>query len=291
SDNGYQAPSAGSGGAWGQSVTGSCNRSRFGSGGSFAARALLCWFFLLSAAAELRADSRQALQNAVDLVQEGRLEEADQQARLALSDPQTHAVACSVLGTIRFQQKRLPESVSLLREAIRLNPRLLGAHLSLAEVYTLQGKPQRALSLFRRVLTLDPSNTAARLALARAETEKGNYRQSLALAKPVLPALKQSPDGLLVLAADFAKLGNRQAAADLAKEWARLDRTPPPEWSIKFALLLAEGGAVPEAVEVLERTKQTSSPSYELVFNLAGPYASKNDLVRPLGRHDQPPRF
>ncbi len=69
------------------------------------------------------------------LVQEGRLEEADQQAQLALSNPQTRAVAYSVLGAIRFQQKRLPESVSLLEKAIHLDPRLLGAQLSLAEVY------------------------------------------------------------------------------------------------------------------------------------------------------------
>ena len=82
-------------------------------------------------------DSRKALQNAASLVQQGKLEEADQQAQLALSDPQTRAAACSVLGSIRFQQKRLPESAKLLKEAIRLEPHLVGAHLNLAEVYTL----------------------------------------------------------------------------------------------------------------------------------------------------------
>ena len=132
---------------------------------------------VILSSALLRADSRESLQKAAELVQEGRLAEADQQARLALADPQTRAAACSVLGTIRFQQKRLDESVSFLRQAIRLNPRLLGAHLSLAEVYTLQGRPEPALTLFRQILKLDPSNVAARVALARTETEKGNYRE------------------------------------------------------------------------------------------------------------------
>ena len=38
------------------------------------------------------------------LVQQGRLDEAEQQARLALDNPETRAVAYSVLGTIRLQQ-------------------------------------------------------------------------------------------------------------------------------------------------------------------------------------------
>src|SRR6266699_5105692 len=188
-------------GAWGQPVTDCCKRSV-----SFSPRvvlsrfALLCWFLILNASVCLRADSREALQNAASLVQQGRLDEADRQARSALSDPSTHAIAFSVLGTIRFQQKRLPESVNYFQEAIRLDPHLLGARLSLAEVYTIQGKQALALPLYRRVLQLDASNTTARLALVRAETENGHYKTSLALARPIINDLKQSSGGLLVLA-------------------------------------------------------------------------------------------
>jgi len=89
---------------------------------------------LLSASICVRADSREALRNAASLVQQGKLDEAERQARLALSDPSGRAVACSVLGTIRFQQKRLPESVIFFHEAIRLEPRIVGARLSWAEV-------------------------------------------------------------------------------------------------------------------------------------------------------------
>src|SRR5207244_8715954 len=125
------------------------------------------------------ADSKRALQTAADLVQQGRLDEAEQQARIALSDPQTRAAVCSVLGTIRLQQKRIPESVSFFQEAIRLEPRLVGARLSLAEAYTAQGKEASAVAMYRRVLDLDSSNAQARFALARYESDRGNYRQSL----------------------------------------------------------------------------------------------------------------
>lgn len=214
------------------------------------------------------------------------MDEADRQAQLALSDPQTRAIACSVLGTIRFQQKRLPESVSFLQEAIRLNPRLVGANLSLAGVYSLQGQQDLALKVYRRVLGLDSANLVARLALARADSEKGNYQLSLDLAKPVLAKFKQSPEGLFVLAADFAKLNQRAELAGLATDWSSLEDVSP-EWSTRFALLLAEGGAAAEAIGILERLKATSGPSYDLAFNLGGVYLLKNEPVRALEYYDE----
>ena len=173
---------------------------------------------LLSPAAAFADEAHEALQKAAALVQDGRLQEADQQAQLALADPETRAAACSVLGAIRLQQDRLREGAELLQEAIRLEPRLVGAQLNLAQVYTLQGKGDLAVPVFRRVLELDPKNPTARVALARSETEKGNYRRSLELAKPALAEFKQSPEGLLILLTDLLKTGDRSAAAALAED-------------------------------------------------------------------------
>ena len=246
----------------------------------------LCLTVFLCAVAGFAADSRQALQKAASLIQEGKLEEADQQAQIALGDPQTRAAACSVLGSIRVQQNRLPEGASLLKEAIRLEPHLVGAHLNLAELYTVQGKPELALPLYRRVLTLDPSNSRARLELARSETAKGNFKQSLELAGPSLPAFKQSPDGLLVLATDYLKTGDRDAAAGLASDWMRLPDIPP-DWSMKFAVLLAQQGVVPQAIDILEGIKQKGSLTYELAFNLAGAYQLEKHWSLALDSYDQ----
>jgi tetratricopeptide (TPR) repeat protein len=232
-----------------------------------------------------KVEGREALQRAAELVQQGKLEEADQQARLALSDPQTRAAAFSVSGAIRLQQRRLAESAKLLQEAIRLEPRLLGAHLNLAQVYTLQGKPQLADRLFERVLQLEVSNPTARLALARSQMDKGNYERSLELARPVLAAFKQSPDGLSVLATDFLKLGDRRTAAELATDWTRLPDVPQAA-SVGFALMLVNDGLVPEAIAVLERAKETGPASYELTFNLGGAYLLNRDLVRALDAYE-----
>ena len=230
-------------------------------------------------------DAQDTLQKAVMLVQQGRLDEAAQQAQLALSDPEARAAAYSVLGGIRLQQKRLADSAALLQKAIEIEPRLLGAHLNLAQVYTLQGRSDLALGQFRRILDLDPLNAAARLALARAETENEHYRQALDLAQPVVARFKDSPDGLFVLATDFLKLGNRSDAAALAGDWMRLANVPS-EWSIKFALLLIKEGIVSAGIEILDRARRTGPPSYELAFDLGGAYVLQRDWARALDAYD-----
>ncbi len=169
-----------------------------------------------------RVDGPEALQTAARLVQQGQLEEAEQEAKRALSDPATRAAAYSVLGTISFQQKRFDDSAGLFKKAIQLDERLVGAHLSLAEVYILQGKDVQAVPLLKRALTLDSSRLA----------------------------------------------------------------DVPPDFAIKFGVLLATHGAAPEAITVLERVRETSGPSYELAFNLAGAYLLNNAPMRALESYD-----
>ena len=230
-------------------------------------------------------DGREALKAAVALVQQGKLVEADSQAQRALADPETRAVAYSILGTIKLQQSRLDDSAKLLGEAIRLEPRLVGAQLSLAQVYTLQNKPDLALARFQMVLDLDPGNASARLALARSAVEKKNYAQALKLTEPVRAALRQSPEGLYVIAAALLKTGRRDEAASLGADWTRLADVPQAA-SISFGLLLVQDGAIDQGIAVLEHAKNTGPPSYELAFNLAGAYLMKKDVARALEHYD-----
>jgi tetratricopeptide (TPR) repeat protein len=230
-------------------------------------------------------EKREALQKAALLVQQGRLEEAEKHAELALSSPETRGAAHSVLGAIRFQQQRLDESARLLQEAIRLEPRLLGAHLTLAEVHIAQGQSDPAVALFRRALELDPMNPTARFGLARSEVERGNYQRSLEIARPVLAALKLFPEGLLVLATSFLKTGDRVAALELVDHWARLSEIPQ-SWSIKFALLFADEGVAAGAIAVLERAQKVGPAIYELAFNLGGAHLLNSDPARALEAYD-----
>ena len=119
----------------------------------FILTALMAWLptAAVDASQPAGVDGREALKAAVALVQQGKLGEADRLAQQALADPETRAVAYSILGTIKLQQNNLDDSAKLLGEAIRLEPRLVGAQLSLAQVYTLQNKHDLALERFETV--------------------------------------------------------------------------------------------------------------------------------------------
>jgi tetratricopeptide (TPR) repeat protein len=116
-------------------------------------------------AAASGAQAQAALQEAAALAQEGRLQEADQQAQIALSDPATRAAACSVLGAIRVQQQRLQEGVAFFQEALRLDPHLVGARRNLAAI---QESPEGLLLLADGYLKAgDRSSARALVADAR----------------------------------------------------------------------------------------------------------------------------
>ena len=137
-----------------------------------------------------RADGSQALQTAAYLVQEGRLDEAEAQAQTALTDPATRAAANSVLGTIRFQQHRFDDSIIFFKKAIQLDERLVGAHLSLAQVYMLQGEPALALPLLERALTLDASKVPRDLMI-----KVGVRLATQGEARPAIELLERARDG------------------------------------------------------------------------------------------------
>src|SRR5262249_33476488 len=103
---------------------------------------LFCFYLLFAGSAFLHGVARKSLDAVITSVENGQLEQAEQQARIALADSQTRPAAYSILGTIRLQQKRLADSAIFLEKAIQLQPRLIGARLTLAEVYRLQGKPE-----------------------------------------------------------------------------------------------------------------------------------------------------
>jgi tetratricopeptide (TPR) repeat protein len=232
---------------------------------------------LLLAQVCLAITTQEALQQADQLIRQRRFDEAEHFARLALPDPGTAPLAYAVLGALQIEKKNFSESIVLLERAIRLEPRLVGARLNLAQAYSLLGKSAEAVSTYRGVLEFDPSNETARLAVANALADAGHYRKSIETATPVIGALKRSPDGLLVLARDFTGIGDRASAAALVADWQKIPDVPV-EYSVRFALALAKGGLLPEATDVLEHAKQNGATSYDLDFNLASVWLMRGDL-------------
>jgi tetratricopeptide (TPR) repeat protein len=219
---------------------------------------LLCC--VLSASTALGAQAQAALQRAAALVQEGRLQEADQQAQLAMSDPATRAAACSVLGAIRVQQQRLAEGVALLEEAIRLDPRLLGAQRNLADI---------------------KGSAEGLLALATDFLKRGDRASAAALGEDAR-RLGDVPPGWSVAFAEMLVKGGLVAEGTSVLERAR--KADPASYELAFALAGARlsKGDPPGALEAYDAALALQPTSLMALRQAAAVAEREGELERSL---------
>ena len=213
------------------------------------------------------------MEAAVRLLNQGQVAQAEAEARQALSNPTTRALALSMLGTIRLQEGQYDESANFLNQALALNPNLAGARTTLGDAYVLQGKPELAKKSFREVLKLDPHNFNARFDLVKLEASQHNFQQSLATARPIMSELVKSDESILVLATDYGALGKKEELKRLVSSWQRLS-APSDESSLEFGDILAGYGMEAEAKTVFEaeEIRIAAHPSPALALKLGNSY-------------------
>jgi tetratricopeptide (TPR) repeat protein len=221
------------------------------------------------------------IETAARLLSQGQMDEAETEARQALGNPTTRALALAMLGTIRLEQGKYRESTEFLTRALVLNPHLVGARTSLGNAYLLQGKSDLARNSFQDAVKLDPANFNARFGLAKVEASLHNYRRSLDVAGPIAAQLRESDDGILLLATDYGSLGRKEELRDLVRARQQLP-TPSDESSLEFGNVLAMFGMTLEANQVFEaeEAKITAHPSPALAFKLGKSYLSRGVLDR-----------
>lgn len=214
-------------------------------------------------------------------MQEGRLDEAEAQARRALTDPATQAAACSVLGTIRFQQQRFDDSIVLFQKAIQLDDSLIGAHLSLAQVYMLQGKPALAMPLVARVLKLDPrlANVPPDLAITFGVlfATHGAAPEAIAILERVREAGTASYELAFNLAGAYLLNGDEARALDAYDEALAAKRDSLP--ALRQAAVVAERrGELERSLSYWLRAKKIDPDDAEILLGF-GRVCLRMDLL------------
>ncbi len=111
-----------------------------------------------------RIDSR--LEQAAVLIRDGQLKEAEDQLTSLLKSAPREPRTLNLLGTIRAQQGKLNEAEALFTRALRIDSRLVAAHMNLAYVSLLRGAPEKTIAELKAVISLEPENAEATYKLA-----------------------------------------------------------------------------------------------------------------------------
>jgi tetratricopeptide (TPR) repeat protein len=237
------------------------------------ARSICCVFAVWCVLGTAASTQATHIQAAADLLSKGDLAQAEAEARRALPDPAIRPVALAMLGTIRLQEGKTEESITLLQQALSLNPKLVGARTTLGNAYAFSGKPDLAARSFREVLKADPDNFDARFDLFKLEAARRNFQQSLDLATPILPQILQSDEGLCALASDYGGLGKKQDLAGIADAWNRLPKVED-DAAVDFGTTLLLYGLKDEATQVFEaeELQLTAHPTSPLAIKLGNAF-------------------
>jgi tetratricopeptide (TPR) repeat protein len=115
-----------------------------------------------------------AVEEATELLQEGRLQEAMLSLRDAIKAEPQNPYAYHYLGVAFFELKNLEASRDAYRAAVRVAPDYLGARVALSHVLRLLGDTDGALAHARDALRRFPKDGEALHAAGLANAAKGN---------------------------------------------------------------------------------------------------------------------
>ena len=119
-----------------------------------------------------------AVEEATELLQEGRTPEAMLALREVIKAQPNNPYAYHYLGVAFFEIKNLEASRDAYRAAVRLAPDYLGARVSLSHVLRLLGDADGALAEAKEALRRFPKDGEALHAAGMANAAKGNRREA-----------------------------------------------------------------------------------------------------------------
>jgi len=145
------------------------------------------------------------------LIQQGKLQEAEQRLHRYLTKLPNSAKANSLLGIVFLREGHFAEAEEALQKATAAAPALLEPRLNLGDAYLAGGKLDAALSAYEGAAKIAPHDARANLALAKLYLGTGEFAKSIEAAGNIPPE-KRTQELLPTLAADYFGLRQPEKA-------------------------------------------------------------------------------
>lgn len=175
----------------------------------------------------------------------GQLEPGLEAAGFALRlDPraETHALA----GWLFQKKGDLENAAKAYRNAIKVNPRALGARLALTDLLLRAGKLEDALTTARATLLLAPRSAQGQLQWGTALALSGNVDDARKAYQRAMRLAGTNPDAVAAVAAALRRIDGQSLAVDGLRR-AHVANPKHLEVAVQFASLLLEVGRGKEA--------------------------------------------
>jgi len=109
-----------------------------------------------------------------------------------------------------------------LQEELKVDPRSAQAEYEIGEIYRKHGQLDEATATFRQALEFNPSATPVRLGLAKALLQSGRKAEALSVLQPAAKTDPDDPSVHFLLAQTYRELGRTSEAAQEEAEFKRL---------------------------------------------------------------------
>lgn len=218
----------------------------------------------LVCAQDQKANSESTLEQAANLFEQGKLEEAADLLRPALrvnpKDPGTLGLMAIVLDA----QKRFADAERYYTQALALAPQSAALRNNLGNHYLSSGATQRARAEFLKVVAVDPHHVNANLQLAQMCVAAKQGTAALRYLAN-LPASERAPEIQLLRAQAIYLDGRHSEAEDLVR---RLD-VQTANLAFSAGMVLAQWQRYDDAETMFTRALELSPSDFDTLYNLA----------------------
>ena len=218
----------------------------------------------------------RALLNARDLLEQGDLDDAVRQARIAVGERPDLGICQAVLAEA-LNATRDRGALDAARRATELNPSLVDGWRELGDAYMESRQAGKAEAAYREALARDDSYALARAKLAQALLEQGRSREALEMA---LSAEDRGGDAFMVAAIRGDILAEMNRHDDAAEAYDRALRMEPEDhWILhQAAIAHSRAGNADRATVLFEQALRCDRDGCHQTF------VDYGDLLRKVGR-------
>ena len=187
---------------------------------------------------------------------------------------QKESPACDTLlflGVTRYRMNQMDAALTAFQSAIECDPKLVTAHLALAEAYGVRGNEAHALAALERLLAMDPNHPVALRHVTNVYLRNESNDKAVPLLERLLKADENDLEVRIDLAAAYAATGNRSGAE---REYREALRRKPDSASALTGLanLSLKSGADEEAISYLMKAVSIAPNAFEPRFLLGSVY-------------------